>query len=528
MRFFKSAFYLLALLTSLVSVYSYAATITGIVKGPNDVPVKGVFVQARDTKHHITTSVLSDQAGKYRFAHLKAGDYEFRIAAVGYRADPKPIANLTEDKILALDWSLERAPVRWSEISYDVGHRLLPDVRGKAELEKYCLQCHSFQSRMAANRKDESGWRDQVNFMREAMHYRLWEMTDADVNAIVSYLSTVFGQDSTLPKSVNDVPEYQKLVRPLSDEATDIVYVEYDMPAPNLMPWSAVPDGKGSLWIPCFGDANQIRKLNPETGETKSFKAPFQGTAGIHSVMPAPDGSVWFTEQGSNSVAKLDSLTQKITEYQDAQAAGKEGIQAGGSKNTLRIDKQGMVWATGGPLSRFDPKTNKFTDFPEVQDPYGITVDHRSDVWFAEYAPDGKIGKIDSKTLKIKKWEIPTPHAMPRRIEEDSDGNIWFGEFKTGKIGRFDPKTERFQEFALPGPSASPYALQIDKAGRIWYASFDEDVVGRLDPKTGHVTEYPFPQSEMMLREFFLDAEGRMWFGAPANNKVGYFYLQEK
>ena len=243
--------------------------------------------------------------------------------------------------------------------------------------------------------------------------------------------------------------------------------------------------------------------------------------------MPAPDGSVWLTEQGANKLGRWDPATQKITEFQDAYRPGKENILAGGSKHTLRVAANGDVWATGGPLSRFDPKTGQFTPIPEVPSAYGITLAKDGTVWFAEFTPQGEIGKIDPATLKVTKWQVPSDRAFPRRIQLDSDGTVWFCEFVAGKLGRFDPKTERITEYALPGAEPSPYALGIDRDHRIWYSSEHMDYVGRLDPATGRVTQYPVPRSENTMREFYLDADGKMWFGEPSNNKVGYFYVAE-
>jgi virginiamycin B lyase len=321
------------------------------------------------------------------------------------------------------------------------------------------------------------------------------------------------------------MPAYKDLVRTFGDDAMKIVYVEYDLPGPNRMPWSAFPDKDGNYWMPYYGRANKIGRLDPKTGEVQEYPVPNQGTAAIHSAVPAPDGSVWLTEQGSNKLGRWDPATRIITEFQDAYVPGKEGTVAGGSKHTLRIDARGRVWATGGPLTMFDPKAGKFTRFSEIPSAYGLAIDKDGNCWFAEYTPNGKIGKIDGKTLKVTKWAPPTPDARPRRIQIDSDGTVWFAEFAAGKLGHFDPQTETFKEFPLPGPETTPYALAVDKNHSVWYSSEHLDVIGNLDPKTGHVTEYPFPQAENTMREFYLDAQGRTWFGSPANNKVGYFYI---
>jgi virginiamycin B lyase len=280
------------------------------------------------------------------------------------------------------------------------------------------------------------------------------------------------------------------------------------------MPWSAHPDKDGTFWIPYYGRANKIANLNPDTGEVKEYPVPNMGTAAIHSAVPAPDGSVWLTEQGSNKLGRWDPKTKTITEYPDTVR-----------KHTIRIDpKTGLVWSTGA-LTRFDPKTEKYDHMPEVPTSYGIALDAEGNAWATELLPTGKLVKADAKTLKVTKYVIPTQGARPRRIQVDTDGMVWFAEFDAGKIGRFDPKTETFKEWQLPGPYPTPYALGIDPDHKVWYSSEWQDVVGRLDPATGEIIEYPIPHAENSMRDFFVDAKGRMWFGSPANDKVGYFYV---
>ena len=494
-----------------------AATISGVVSGPDGAPVRAAFVQARNAKTKITVSVLSNSQGRYRVDNLPAGEYRLQIKASGYKADPKNGVALSADQNVTHDFPLQQGMVRWNELSLYQGLRLLPDAKGKDLLFRHCFACHGFESRMATVTRNEDGWRARVNYMRDAMAYFIMrpqnDFTDQKAEDIVYYLNHVFGEDSVLPKSPTEVPGYKETLRSFSDEALKIVYVEYETPGPDRMPWSAHPDKDGNFWVPYYGRANKIARLNPTTGDMQEFPVPNMGTAAIHSAVPAPDGSVWLTEQGSNKLGKWDPKTQQITEYQDTWG-----------KHTIRVAPDGMVWSTGG-LTRFDPKTEQFTHIPEVPNAYGIAIAKEGTVWFAELRADGRIGKVDPKTLKVTKYQPPTPTAFPRRIVVDNEGQVWFALFQAGKIGQFDPNTERFKEFTLPGPRATPYALGIDTERKIWYSSEWLDVIGRLDPATGAVIEYPVPRAENTMRDFFLDDQGRMWFGSPANDRVGYFYL---
>ncbi len=520
-----------------------AATITGIVKGTEGAPFQGAFVEAQNAKTRITTIVLSDSHGRYRIPDLPAGDYRLTIRAVGFRTDPKPGVKLAADQNASCDFALQNGVVRWGDISLSQAKQLWPPAKGKDLIFRNCSTCHGFQSRMAAVTRDADGWKDRVAFMRTTMHFSLASMTDQDASDVASYLTSLFGPDSVLPKSPADMPGYQDTVRPFSSESLNIVYVEYEMPAPNRMPFSAAPDKDGYLWIPDFGLANMITRLDPKTGEMRDFPVPSGGTAAIHSAVPGPDGAVWLAESGLNTIARWDPTTQKITEYHDTYIPGKEGIGEGGSKHTVRLDPSGNVWGSGAPLTKFDPETRKYTRFEDVIFAYDVKPDKNGDVWFttfganARYGRDpgkssaetlskeNQIGKVDGKTMKVSEWTLPTDKSAPRRMEIAPDGMIWVGEFNGGKMARFDPASQTFQEYALPGPDPTPYAMGFDAQGYLWYNSHRMDVLARFDTKTGKVIEYPFPHSEMAMREFFRDDQGRMWYGTNPNNKVGYFYL---
>ena len=494
-----------------------AATLTGTVTGPDGQPFRGAFVQARNAKTKITVSVLTGRDGKYKAPELGAGDYRVTIRAPGFRADPKSGLALSADQNASADFALKQGEVRWADLSIYQGKQLAPDHPGKGMLFGLCMACHGFQTRMAGMVRDEDGWRDRVNYMRTDMGFFVSDprfgFTDQKAEEVIQYMTKLFGEDSILPKSPADDPRYKNLVRPFSDDSLNIVYVEYEMPGGNRMPWSAKPDKDGAFWIPYYGKANKIGRLNPETGEVKEYPVPYTGTAAIHSAVPAPDGSVWLTEQGSARLGKWDPKTEKITEYQDNLR-----------KHTVAVDTNGFVWSTGG-LTRFDPKTEKYDPIKDVPTSYGISLDKDNNVWFAELLNTGKIGRVDAKTLEVKKWALPTVNGRPRRIVVADDGTVWFAEFDSGKLAHFDPKTEKIDEFQLPGPAPSPYALGIDKTGQVWYSSEWTDVVGKLDPASGKVTEYPVPRPENSMRDFFLDDKGRMWFGSPPNDRVGYFYL---
>src|SRR6202521_4324226 len=310
-----------AAFVSLVILFSssaFAATVTGTVKGPDGAPFEGAFVQAVNAKTKISVSVLSDKQGRYRVENLPAGEYQVRVRAVGFMTEPHSAVNLAADQNLSFEFALKQGTVRWSDLNLYQGKQLMPDGKGKEVLSTNCYVCHGFQTRMAAVRRDEDGWRDRVNYMRDAMAFQLSaRFDDEKANAVVSYLTHVFGDDPSVPKSPVDVAGYKETVLPFSAEAMNIAYVEYDVSGSKGLRWSAAPDKDGNFWMPYYGRGNEVARLNPNTGEVKHFSLPFDETAGVHSVVRAPDGMVYFTEFALNKLAKLDPGTGKITEFPD-------------------------------------------------------------------------------------------------------------------------------------------------------------------------------------------------------------------
>ena len=390
-----------------------AASISGTVTGADGEPFRGAFVQAQNLKTKITVSVLSDQSGNYRIEDLPAGDYDVGIRALGYKAEPHTGISLSGQPTATAHFNLQKSVVLWSDLSLYQAEKLLPDAPGKRVMmtdgtttgrDSPCQICHSYQNKIAPYVRDESGWRGKVEYMVGAMGFTLGPGTIQEVNkqdqdALVSYLTSLFGPNSILPQSPADKPEYKDTVHTFSDDAMNIVYVEYELPGPNRMPWSAVPDGKGNLWMPYYGDVNKIAHLNELTGEVKEYRVPNAGTAGVHSIVPAPDGGAWFTEAAGRKLGHWDPRTEQITEYPDT-----------GSKHTVRVGPHGTLCATG-QLALFDSETGKFTDFP--QRAYGVVFDGGGNCWFTEYSKAGKIGRIDASTAQLQTWNPPAVKTTP-------------------------------------------------------------------------------------------------------------------
>jgi virginiamycin B lyase len=508
------------------SLTCHAATITGEVKGPDSAGIKGVFVTAQDTHTKIMVAVLTDDAGRYRIENLRAGDYQLSAQSVGYRSDPAMSITVTSDGHESRGLALRKDAVRWSDISIYQGKELFPEAKGSDLLFENCTGCHAFQNEMATATNDADGWKKRVEYERTTYDFGLGQLTEQDVEELSSYLSRLFGPHSVLQKSPADMlgedrhAGYQDTVRSFSSDSLKIVYVEYDVPPPGAFPFSATPDAMGNIWIPNGGAAGKITRLQPQSGVLQDFPAPASGAASVGSLVAAHDGSIWLAEYGPNKLGRWDPDGQRIVEYPDDSAT------KGRTKNTVRIDASGNIWSGGVPLTRFDPKSGRFTSVAKVPAAYDVELDPQGNAWFTDPVTN-RIGRVNGKTLGVSQWALPTPNAGPRRLQIAHDGMIWIAEFNAGKLARFEPQTHAFEEFVLPSPEPSPWALAFDNDGYLWYSSYDTDAVGRFDTKTGKAIRYPFPHSEITVHEFCRDAAGKIWYASSANKKVGYFFLSD-
>src|ERR1700681_159883 len=101
----------------LVASFPHAAQGSGTVKGTDGAPWKGAFVEAQNSSTKITVTVLTAPDGRYRIESLPAGEYELRIRAIGYKADPHPGVKLSANEKASADLALQTGMFRWSDLS---------------------------------------------------------------------------------------------------------------------------------------------------------------------------------------------------------------------------------------------------------------------------------------------------------------------------------------------------------------------------------------------------------------------------
>lgn len=280
---------------------------------------------------------------------MPPGDYQIRALKYGYRATNPTDSKLTDTQTASLNFDLQKGKVRWTEISQYEGQMLLPEGPGKKDYFDKCTGCHGFQRLMAGNRRDAEAWRRGVRYMRTEMRVSLNRFTDADEEKVASWLNQVFGSDSDLPASPEDLPDFQKYWRgEFSDEAMNIAYTVYDLPAVgNLFPYSGRPDKDGMVWMP-FYHQNAFVMLDPGSGKVEVYRIPSENDPGAaatpYSFAADRNDYIWYTSHEMDYLGRLDPQTGKVTQYP------LPVYEIGGRE--MFMDSTGRFWVANPPNNK--------------------------------------------------------------------------------------------------------------------------------------------------------------------------------
>ncbi len=199
------------------------------------------------------------------------------------------------------------------------------------------------------------------------------------------------------------------------------------------------PDG--TIWA--TGGGKEARQLYPEKAEFKFYEAPAAAKThrnpGAYGLAIAGDQSVWFAEDETDLMARVDPVTGKVDEY--------------------KIPSQGHAY------------------------PRRMNSDANGHLWVALWNA-GKLMKVDHKTKEMTLYTPPTATGGHYSVVVDKkQGYVWVSEHQVDKIARFDPRTEEWVEFPLAQAESDPRRIDIDPTNpnRIFFSGNTPGRVGFVE-----------------------------------------------
>jgi len=519
---------LVLLIVSLTVLYSYEAksqssiALTGRVSSTEEGAMEGVLVSAKKAGSTITTTVVSDDQGHYRFpsARLTPGQYSLRIRAVGYDFDSPSEITIPAGQSVTVDLKLSKSRNLGGQLSNAEWLSSFPGSEQQKASIRACTHCHTLE-RVTRSRYDT----DKLTSVVERMSTYPQLSFPLMIQKLVA--PRVGGGEEPLEQrregwrrqaqylSTLNLSESQQWNYPLKmhprpkTRATKVIYTEYDLPERTRQPHDVIVDSEGMAWYASFGE-QILGKLDTKTGKVTEYTIPLlkpKMPTGILAVRFDEDENIWMGMQFQGGVAKFDKKTQKFQTWSLPPELNGDHVQINQvSPEHHKID--GKIWLQDAgtyTVLRLDEKTGKFEVFEPFKIPrpniYDVISDAQNNVYFTVFGR-GDIGRIDAKTGKITLHQTPTTGSAPRRGMMDSQGKLWFGENRANRIGMFDTTTERFQEWLAPTPESWPYDVTADKNGEVWSGGEFSDRVLRLNPKTSEIVEYLLPRFTNIRRVF--------------------------
>jgi len=499
-----------------------AAALTGLVAAADEGPLEGVLVSAKKTNSTVTTTVVTDATGRYRFprSRIEPGQYALRIKATGYDLDPAATAVVTAAKTTTVDLKLRKARDVAAQLSNAEWLASFPGSDEQKASIRGCTHCHTLE-RVARTKYtadqfmtviERMSTYPQLSFpmkIQKLVAPRIGggpispEQQQAAWRRQAEYLATI--NLSTAPQW--SYP-FKILPRP-TGQATQVIYTEYDLPQRTRQPHDVIVDSTGTAWYASFGE-QILGKLDPKSGQIIEYQIPLlkeTAPTGILGVRFDRDENLWLGMQFQGGVAKFDRKTETFETWSLPPDLNGPHVQINQvSPDRAHVD--GKVWLQDAgtyTVLRLDPKAGKFDVFEPYKIPrpnvYDVIPDSKNNGYFLVLGAND-VGRIDAKSGDITIFKTPTPRSGPRRGMMDAQDRLWFGENNGDRIGMFDTRTQQFKEWPVPTPGAYPYDVTADKNGNVWSGGEYNDRILRLDPATGRFVEYALPRATNVRRVF--------------------------
>jgi streptogramin lyase len=498
------------------------AALSGHVTSAEEGAMEGVLISAKRDGGTITTTVVSDANGYYKFpvSRMQPGRYALRIRAAGYDLENQAGLEIAAGKNVTADLKLRKAADMAAQLSNAEWLASLPGSEAQKASIRNCTHCHTLERIMRSHYTADTfvpvlqrmSTYPQLSFpmmVQKLVAPRIGGGEDPLEQRMegwrrqAAYLSTL-----NLSATDNWKYTFHPHARPRG-KATQVIYTEYDLPAKTRQPHDVVVDSRGEAWYASFGE-QILGKVDQKSGKVTEYTLPRLKAnlpTGSLALRFDKEENLWLGMQFQGGIAKFDRKTEKFQTWSLPPELNGDHVQIN-QVSPEHIEVDGKVWLQDAgtyTVLRLDLQTGKFEVFAPFAIPrpniYDVISDPQNNAYFTVFGGE-QIGRIDAKTGKIALYKTPTAGSAPRRGMLDAQGRLWFGENRGDRIGMFDTHTQRFQEWQPPTAGTWPYDVTADRNGDVWSGGEFSDTIERLDPKTGEFIEYLLPRFTNVRRVF--------------------------
>jgi virginiamycin B lyase len=498
--------------------------LTGLVSSTEEGRMEGVLVSAKKTNATVTTTVVTDKEGRYRFpaSRLEPGQYALRVRAAGYDlvGTAGAVTIRVTGKTTTADLKLQKTKDLAAQLTNADWFASFPGTDAQKASIRGCTHCHTLERIVRTSYDADKMFAaiermatyPQLSFPLKIQKLpaprvgpgpQSPEQRNAAWRRQAEYLASV-------NLSAGPQWRYPLKTRPRpTGKDTQVIYTEFDLPYKTRQPHDVIVDSAGVAWYASFGE-QILGRLDPRTAAVTEYAIPTlkpEAPTGILGLRFDRDENLWLGMQFQGGIAKFDRKTETFQLWSLPDELNGPHIQINQvGPDGSHVD--GKIWLQDAgtyTVLRLDLASGKFEVFEPYKIPrpnvYDVIPDSKNNGFFLVLGSED-VGRIDAKTGEIKVFKTPTVRSGPRRGMMDAEDRLWFGENNGDRIGMFDTRSERFKEWPVPTAGAWPYDATADKNGHVWTGGEYDDRILRLDPESGKFTEYLLPRGTNVRRVF--------------------------
>jgi virginiamycin B lyase len=285
---------------------------------------------------------------------------------------------------------------------------------------------------------------------------------------------------------------------------------EFTLPVDGSSPFAISTGPDGALWFTARG-TDSVGSL--ATDGTFGPSAALATTSDPTAITAGPDGAVWFTEQGSGLIGRVATDGTLTEFFLPSDGAGPAGIVTG---------PDGALWFTERSAHRVarmatDGTTVEFELPTPVAGPVGIALGSDGNLWFTEQRAN-QIGRITTDGI-VTEYPVPVASSLPTGIAAGPDGALWFTMRTGNRIGRIDT-AGNVTTFAIPTDATDPTGIAAGWDGALWFTEPDTDGIGRITTG-GTITEFALPNIGSSPFGITGGPDDAVWFTEGNGNRIG-------
>lgn len=268
----------------------------------------------------------------------------------------------------------------------------------------------------------------------------------------------------------------------------------------NNIVYDIIQDHEGFIWLATENGLNrfdgyEFKKYFYSVEDTSSLSSNI-----VRSIVEDKKGNLWIGTY--NGLNLFNRKTQSFTRFIELPSKDVNRLDL----QQLVIDKKGRIWfCTLETTGWFDTETKEFHFFPEIEQPFSITLDPSNDVWIQSF--EGELYRYFVEEGRLSKINSDKSSSQFPILKGDHSGKFW--SFSDSDLSKLIENWERIPTTPQPRKLFERSKEELIIATNAGLFSFISN--------KKELTKIDFGEKSSSLsnsiRSVFQDKNGGLWVG---------------